>query len=198
MSELAKFGVDKLPNENLAVDLLRLQQEQLLHDEGFHKEIIRLNAHDRIKHIALHISKYNCQLQINWGEQELRKRILTDSLIMAISGLTMLNSRISDLWEVPNSVYSPEEFSRILANKFECGDDGFLISYASASLPLMAGAEKLDHIEAYDFRASFVRSFSEVAAINYCRISLFENENPHVKVRQRLLSVKRKNIFYEG
>jgi hypothetical protein len=46
---------------NSAEQLLALQISQLEHDEFFHKEITRLNVHQRLNHMVLHFAKY-CEI----------------------------------------------------------------------------------------------------------------------------------------
>ncbi|MCH8490342.1 MAG: hypothetical protein LAT81_10500 [Oceanicaulis sp.] len=178
-----------LPNVD---DLLELQREQVQHDEQFHKEIVRLSAAERIKHIVLHLAKYHCHLQLNWGDEAARNRVITDSLIMCLSGLSMLNRHVADTW----AQLTDEDIA--LLDRASSGKDdvAFNRAYAKFLVSGAAAAEKLDHIESHDYRGAFVLCFSGVSNLCHTYLKNTVNLNPSLTVRERLLEVKKKSIFF--
>jgi hypothetical protein len=199
MAQLAELQSIASEGDTFEADLLMLQREQVEHDERFHREIVRLDAHNRIKHISLHLAKYNCHLQISWNEVDLRERVITDALIMAISGLSMLNRSIATEWFGEGRLNRARQV-QILKDRFDCPHDRFVMRFAELALPAIAGAEKLDHIEAFDYRAEFVSSFANIAGLCFVWIARSGSklDAPIDTVRKRLLTVKRKNIFFDN
>jgi len=107
----------------------------------------------------------------------------------------MLNVRVSDVWDVPSHV-DETQFAEIVKKKNVGSNRDFLQIFSCATLKAVTTAEKLDHVEAHKFRESFVEAFSEAGLASF--VQLVEiGLKPSEAVRARLLSVKRKNIFFE-
>jgi hypothetical protein len=78
--------------------MLGLQREQFEHDERFHREIVRLNIHARLNHMALHFCKYTGQFATvrASGDPELRMKTITDSFIISLCSANALNFNLKN------------------------------------------------------------------------------------------------------
>jgi hypothetical protein len=184
--------------------LFALQKDQLDHDEFFHKEITRLNIHQRLNHMALHFAKYSgslcdCILN-NFDESVLRKNII-DSFVISITCSNILNIRISDKLATndPSDFSSLEDLGRAIAvnNKINIEDSLWLVR----SLPVVVGklakaCESVDHLEAYLYRESITENVVAICSLMLIAAAVYEIDLIS-EVPLRLLGVKKKSIFFD-
>ena len=73
--------------------LLSLQWTQLKHDEAYHKDIVVLPLAQRIKHMALHNTKYTAHLfeAVETDDQARLIKTLTDAFIISLASANTLN-----------------------------------------------------------------------------------------------------------
>ncbi|PPD34080.1 MAG: hypothetical protein CTY19_06140 [Methylomonas sp.] len=184
--------------------LFALQTGQLDHDELFHKEITRLNIHQRLNHMALHFAKYsgnicNCILNSN-DETVLRKNII-DSFIISITCFNTLNIRISDklaFENIPN-ISSIDDLGRAISstNKTNTEDPLWLVR----SFPVIVGnlakaCESVDHLEPYAYRESITENVVAICSLMLAAASFYKIDLI-TEVPSRLLGVKKKSIFFD-
>lgn len=180
--------------------LLSLQAEQLEHDEGYHKEISRLNIQDRLRHITLHFAKYAGQLlQLDENDQEFQ-RLLTDVFIISLSCTNVLNRRVwdelhcavaedpADLAELGRHLAGEEDVSKLNV-------DAFARVVAINAGRMSAAAEKLDHLEDFPFRRAFNEGCISLAAaaITFAGVRGWDLAS---MTRDRLTGVKQKNSLH--
>lgn len=156
----------------------QLQWEQFEHDEKYHREIARLTVQDRLKHMALHFSKYAGEIFAVPSEDKYC-RLVTDTLIIAISAANTLNIRIADIVEQIET-RDVREFDRQLV---------------VAAGRMATACEKLDHLEDFPFRPHIA---GEVAKIINAALTEFTDKGWDVPtmIRGRLAPVKAKSIFH--
>lgn len=156
----------------------QLQWGQFEHDEKYHREIARLTVQDRLKHMALHFSKYAGEIFAEPSDDKYR-RLVTDTLIIAISAANTLNIRIADIvgqTEADNAT----DFDRQLV---------------IAAGRMATACEKLDHLEDFPFRTHIA---GEVVKIINAALTVFFDKGWDVPstIKNRLAPVKAKSIFY--
>lgn len=161
-----------------AAVLDRLQWEQFEHDEKYHREIARLTVQDRLKHMALHFAKYAGELFAGPSEGKFR-RLVTDTLIIAISAANTLNIRLADIVGKAGSCNAPD-FDRQLV---------------VAAGRMATACEKLDHLEDFPFRPHIA---DEVVKIIDAALAVFMDKGWDVPttIKERLAPVKAKSIFF--
>lgn len=76
--------------------LFALQRSQLKHDEAYHKDVVILSLADRIKHMALHNTKYTAHLleSASTGDLPRLVKTLTHAFIIALASANTLIPRI--------------------------------------------------------------------------------------------------------
>ena len=161
-----------------AAVLDRLQWEQFEHDEKYHREIARLTVQDRLKHMALHFAKYAGEMFANPSEDKYR-RLVTDTLIIAISAANTLNMRLADIVGQTDTS-NASDFDRQLV---------------VAAGRMATACEKLDHLEDFPFRPHIA---GEVIKIVNAALSVFFENGWDVPttIKDRLAPVKAKSIFH--
>ncbi len=159
-----------------------VQLEQFQHDEMYHREIARLGAQDRFKHMALHFAKYVGNF-VEAGEDGARQqRLLTDVFIIGTSCANMLNLKLADV--------VPKRGAAAVDDK-----SGFVFTLTVHMGRMAAACEKLDHLEDFPFRP-VIRD--AVVGIVGAAISHAEGQCWDLRelVRERLSGVKRKSMFH--
>ena len=73
--------------------LLALQWAQLKHDEAYHKDVVILPLAQRIKHMALHNTKYTAYFfeAVENGDETRLTKTLVDAFIIALASANTLN-----------------------------------------------------------------------------------------------------------
>lgn len=163
-----------------SIDWAQVQFAQFEHDEKYHREISRLSIQDRLRHMALHFSKYAGRLH-NEPTGEVIERTAIDSLIIAISCANILNRRVSEFVGV-NSIAPVgfEEFRHTL----------------TIAAGKMAGAcERIDHLESFPYRDA-IQEQVEVILVASCAFISGLNLDPVSEMSSRLSGVKAKSIFH--
>lgn len=181
-----------------------LQQEQFRHDERFHREIARLSVHARLNHMALHFCKYTGQLAsvCASGDAALRQQTVTDSFIISLCTANTLNLDIGN--RIAPSLGSTatikdigihlHEASRDNADK---NDNWLFLRHAIYAAQLARACEKIDHLEAFDFRKEI-----EQAVAKLCETVLIFAANNNIdligSVRARRSEVRARANFVNG
>ncbi len=183
--------------------LLKIQIEQLEHDELFHKEITRLNIHQRLNHMALHFSKYSgkvCDCILNHPDKNDLKKTIVDSFIISTTCINTLNILLSDKILVVEETQC-NEFSQLGKNiskklKINAEDPLWLVkTFPIVTGELAKACESLDHLEAFVYRESIIDCVVKIsslmlAASYHLKIDLI------LEVSLRLTEVKKKSIFF--
>jgi hypothetical protein len=161
-----------------AAVLDRLQWEQFEHDEKYHREIARLTVQDRLKHMALHFTKYAGEIFAGPSEDKFR-RLVTDTLIIGISAANTLNIRLADNIGQTDAG-NASDFDRHLV---------------VAAGRMATACEKLDHLEDFPFRPHIA---GEVVKIIDAALAVFMDKGWDVPttIKDRLAPVKAKSIFF--
>lgn len=171
--------------EHCALDadtLNELQWEQHQHDEQYHPGIARLTLHERWKHMALHFAKYAGNLIGAVEDSDRLQRIVVDTFIIALSTSNTLNIRASDLMRRSDlAVGTGGEFF------------GALVVNAGR---MAAACEKLDHIEAVDFRGEVTAATANLIAATVT-VAAAKRWPLDRLVRARLGAVKQKWIHHD-
>jgi hypothetical protein len=153
--------------------MLELQREQFEHDERFHREILRLNIHARLNHMALHFCKYTSQIATVCGSKDahLRERTIVDSFIICLSTANILNLDLSEAMRTNSEGYDIRDFGLRLAERrypsIKLDDNWLLCAYAVETGKMARACEKIDHLEPFPFREKITE-----ALIGLCEISL--------------------------
>ena len=122
------------------LDWDELQRAQLKHDRRYHPDILALNVIDRLKHMALHQSKYAAKLieAEDCHDSELLEKTLIDSFIIAVATSNTLGQRLSQ---------------HLASHNDSLGNSkGFARSHLSALGRMAKACESIDHLEGMDFR----------------------------------------------
>lgn len=106
----------------------RLQAEQHWHDVENHFDVVSLHRIDRLKHYALHYSKYAGRLARGEAEPKSTEQTLIDALLVCLSSANTLNQDISDAANTPPEVAGLEKL-------------------ADAAGRFADACEKVDHLE---------------------------------------------------
>jgi hypothetical protein len=184
--------------------LLIMQSQQYDHDEFFHKEITRLNIHQRLNHMALHFAKYageicNCILNTQ-DEQSLKKNVI-DSFIISTTCLNTLNIRIYDKLSFSNTLL-PEsllDLGHNIANqlRIDTKDPLWLIkTYPIVVGELAKALESVDHLESYPYREAIAGCVVRISSLMLIAASHL-NIDLATEVSNRLTGVKEKSIFFD-
>lgn len=181
--------------------MLDLQREQFEHDERFHKEILRLNIHARLNHMALHFCKYTGQFAAVCasGDAELRSRTIIDSFIISLCSANVLNLNLTEY--VAPALGLTATFRDIglhLANRLypeaRLDDSWLLLTHAIHSGKMAKACEKIDHLEAFPFRDELNDS-----VIKICQIAIVaaiaNNIDILSSIRGRRTSIRQRNSF---
>jgi len=155
--------------------MLDLQREQFNHDERFHRDIARLNVDARLKHMALHFSKYTGQFASVLHAPEntpLRLKTITDSFIISLCSANTLNFNLSEhVAPHPGGAATLRDLGLHLAHQLYPAaklDDVWLMSaHAIHAAKMAAACEKIDHLEAFPFRDELQK-----AVLRLCQITL--------------------------
>ncbi|MCF6252280.1 MAG: hypothetical protein L3J75_13580 [Methylococcaceae bacterium] len=183
--------------------LLKLQIEQLEHDEFFHKEITRLSIHQRLNHMALHFSKYSgkvCDCILNTPDNNELKKVIIDSFIISTTCINTLNILLSDkiLITGENQCNEISQLGEQLSKKLMINAEDPL--WLVKKFPIITGelakaCESVDHLEAFAYRESIADCVVKIsslmlAASYHLKIDLI------LEVSLRLTEVKKKSIFF--
>lgn len=188
---------------NLYDELQQLQWKQLQHDKMYHSDIWCLNAHSRIKHMVLHLSKYGAQITvayINEDDESIKKNFL-DAIIICTSLFNILNTSIheklaaqlqlrsTNLLELTSELHQLEPNSSRLE-----AVGGF-----SANTAIMCKAvESTDHYEAYESRKAIVKAVTALWVLCLRELSKIDPEiSVKDAIENRLFGVEEKNIHFK-
>lgn len=184
--------------------LFNLQTAQLDHDELFHKEITRLNIHQRLNHMALHFAKYSgkiCNSILNSLDEQILRKTIIDSFIIAITCANILNLRISDkLISSGEQEYSSlSDLGQDIAKwlKINTQDPLWLVkTFPVATGSFAKACESIDHLEPYAYRESITDSVVRICLLMLTAAAHYKIDLVSA-VPLRLNDVKRKSIFFD-
>jgi hypothetical protein len=189
---------------NVAEQLIRMQVQQYEHDEFFHKEITRLNIHQRLNHMALHFAKYAgkiCDCVLNTQDEQILKKNIIDSFIISTTCANTLNIRIVDKLSFSDTAM-PEnllDLGRDIANQLgiDTEDSLWLVkTYPVVVGELAKACESVDHLESYPYRETIAD-----CVIRICSLMLVAASQQNIdlvnEVSNRLTGVKQKSIFFD-
>lgn len=109
--------------------LLNWQRDQYEHDMKYHFDILSLHRNDRLKHYALHFSKYAGRIARGDAEQKTAIDTFTDALLVSLSTANALQQQLD---------YRQKR-----------SKESFLIRFADAAGRVCDAAEKIDHLEPF-------------------------------------------------
>lgn len=185
--------------------LFSIQIQQYEHDEFFHKEITRLNIHQRLNHMVLHFAKYTgkiCDAILNTHNEQITKKNVIDSFIISTTCANILNVRLSDKVYYINNTDSPNnliELGFIIANQLniDVKDSLWLIkTYPAIVGELAKACESIDHLESYLYRETIANCVVRIFSLMLIAASTL-NINIADEVSARLTEVKKKSIFFD-
>lgn len=137
--------------------LLTLQWAQLKHDEAYHKDVVILPLAQRIKHMALHNTKYTAYLleAVEAGDEGRFIKTLTDAFIIALASANTLNQDLGDdLGNSEDSAPTLQALGTSLAESlpYDPSDPLWLVrQFARHNGQLAKVCEAWDHLEAVPF-----------------------------------------------
>lgn len=187
-------------NQNsLSAMLNRLQYRQELHDSVFHSDIYTLTKHHRLQHLVLHQCKYVSELYLmltgeHYGElqqkgpqRERIARLCNDGLIICLSMFNVCGSLMSS--QIENRRLMPTDAAELLLR----------------SVGRMAKTiEDVDHMmqtkpleEIMERAAVMAVAYMNIAELNFTEYNVFNLSAMLHQVDERLLSVEKKNIFFD-
>lgn len=179
-----------------ARELRALQEEQLVHDELYHRDIWVLPLHHRIVHMALHFSKYAGKIAAatESGDDAAIDQAVVDVFVISMSSANALGFRLSD--RLPEAVDATDIRSLGAALEAEHGQSLSLTAAIAIPAGRMAkGCESIDHMEAHPFRTTLSESVTELCAAALAAADRLGLDMP-ARVRARLAAVEEKNIFH--
>jgi hypothetical protein len=177
--------------------LFDLQLAQQRHDEVSHRDILCLPIQDRVKHMALHFSKYVGRIaeSLAQGESGAVNPTIIDTFIIALASANSLNIR---LWErAPKFDSRLADFKTYIANLPETGEaftNALLVRFAQVSGRLAKACESMDHIERFEFRDAFEDGVLEIVCIAACVASKASIDLPSA-VNARWARIEDKALF---
>ena len=142
---------------NARDQLLALQWAQLKHDEGYHKDVLTLPVAQRVKHMALHNTKYTAYFldACDRGDDARLRHTLTDAFIIALANANILNQDLGRELDEAGEESSLQSIGATLALRLarEDADSLWLVrQFARHNGQLAKLCESLDHLEALPFR----------------------------------------------
>jgi hypothetical protein len=137
--------------------LLDLQWAQLKHDEAYHKDVVILPLAQRIKHMALHNTKYTAHFfaAIDSSDEGRLSNTLVDAFIIALASANTLNQDLGRDLSDFGMARSFEDLSSRLAENLprDANDRLWLVrQFAHHNGQLAKFCESWDHLEALPFR----------------------------------------------
>jgi hypothetical protein len=133
-------------NSQLLRELGHLQTRQLEHDRLAHQQVLAWSHQRRLTHFTLHFAKYQATLLTTDHSRDsaLRRRVLTDSLIITLATANTLGIQLAD------------RASTFLRTCCPTSGHGLtLTSYISTVGCLAKSCEAMDHEEPFDHRQAF-------------------------------------------
>ncbi len=143
---------------NVPEQILRLQWAQLKHDEACHKDVVVMPLAQRIKHMALHNTKYTAYLfeAIEAGNESRLTKTLTDAFIIVLASANTLNQDLGvELGEGIKTSPSLQAFGTTLAVDLprDNNDPLWVVrAFARHNGLLAKVCESWDHLESVPFR----------------------------------------------
>jgi hypothetical protein len=137
---------------------LNLQWAQLKHDEAYHKDVVILPLAERIKHMALHNTKYTAHLfeAAEANDAATLTKTLTDAFVIALASANTLNQDLGlELGEGAENSLSLQELGASLAVSLprDETDPLWLVrAFARHNGRLAKVCESWDHLESVPFR----------------------------------------------
>jgi hypothetical protein len=141
-----------------ADQLLALQWTQLKHDEAYHKDVVILPLAERIKHMALHNTKYTAYFldAADTGDKARLVKTLTDAFIISLASANTLNQDLGrELGKAAMTATSLPVLGGVLALEFARSDADPLWlgrAFARHNGQLAKACESWDHLESVSFR----------------------------------------------
>jgi hypothetical protein len=172
--------------------ILQLQKEQEIHDRIYHKDIITLSTHNRIKHLVFHLCKYTARFMSD--DRDNFKNGLIDAFNIILSLANTLNCNLDTHYTDYDPLF--QDCAKLVLSETDLkinNDYGFLKLYVGNTAKLAKVCESLDHIEYMNFREimeqSVINLFEEVAlklvSMNFdiivevkARLKHFESKHP--------------------
>lgn len=136
--------------------LLALQWSQLKHDQAYHKDVVILPLAQRIKHMALHNTKYTAYFleAADTGEEARLTKTLVDAFIIALASANALNQDLGkELDDAATASLAQAGASLALSLPRDAEDPLWLMrQFARHNGQLAKICESLDHLEPVPFR----------------------------------------------
>lgn len=154
-----------------------LQREQQEHDKLYHREIFYLPYPSRMRHLVLHFAKYAGRISGSSvdDKDEVFRRTLADTFIVALSAADMLNMKLFALLAPARRAPLPglSDLGSLLMGGGAATEpsnvDWLFRRLAEEGGKMAKACESLDHMEAFDYRGTLTGSTLEI--IRCCLIS---------------------------
>jgi hypothetical protein len=136
--------------------MLALQWAQLKHDEAYHKDIVILPLAQRIKHMALHNTKYTAYFldAVEAGDEARLTKTLVDAFIIALASANTLNQDLGKELDEAAAASFPEAAASLAASLPRKPEDPLWLvrQFARHNGHLAKICESWDHLEPVPFR----------------------------------------------
>ena len=181
--------------------LYAIQVAQWKHDERYHRDITILPVQVRLKHMALHMSKYAGQIAAAVRQENsiLLKRSLVDIFIIGVAAANTLGLRLSKILsaeEVCIGQHLSELAQYLTAAQPQGESDTDLVFRVAESAGRLAKAcESLDHLEPYPYRETIQFCIAELISISLTA-SHQRGMDLDAEATERLRRVEEKHLFY--
>jgi hypothetical protein len=194
---------DVAANEALALEdrVFALQWAQLKHDEIYHRDIAILPIGERMKHFALHFTKYVGYLAeaIDSGDDRSFERPLVDAFVISLASANALHLDLGKtLASAETRIDTLEKLGLVLADQLNHPqrDDLWLLKqFARHSGKLAKACESLDHVESHPFRETMVDSVLCIIKVLFAEASV-RGINIVKQAGERLREIESKHFLY--
>lgn len=202
-------------------DLQNMAWYQHEHDRIFHSDIYNMRPQDKVKHFVSHLTKYGCRLAIatrRGHDEEAVTKLLLDTFIICLSMANTFQINISTIpnfmvdlsaWEkdlpTNDKIRALTSHLRQQYNKADPMQDAIGVNQGDEIIyniiAKMADASKAveawDHLEDYPFVANLKKLVPEYLEITLVALDYFGVNYLLSKYNKRMISVEKKNPFYE-
>lgn len=151
---------------------LNWQRDQYEHDMKYHFDILSLHRTDRLKHYALHFSKYAGRLARADAEVKSPVETFTDCLLVCFSTANALQQQLKN---GPNNLSGT-----------------FLIRLTDAAGRVSDAAEKVDHLEPF---IDIAKSGNQDVFATLMNFASVENLNVDLLISERRAALRSRQFF---
>ncbi|SRR5258706_770300 len=146
----------------MEIDYRQLQAGQMHHDQIAHQDIWTLAVPHRLTHFTLHFAKYIGALVTanKTNDTELKKRVLTDSLVIALATANAVQVDLATSVETPNERSNTADI-RLLPRQF----DSLTLELAEVVGRMAKACEAFDHAEKFPSRDVIEHSVSRLIPV---------------------------------